>query len=113
MSEKIAFNTLSNPFVAGETVKVPAGTPFSTDDPKWDHYNGHTLKRSGTFKVEHASKGYMTHLMGQPYEAKAVIHVIGARGYMRRYDITEELLKANGKEVAMDEVFWEPREDSK
>lgn len=113
MTAKIAFNTLSNPFVAGETVKVPAGTPFRTDDPKFDRFGGHTMKRAGTFTVEYTYKGNMTHLMGQPYESKATVNVIGANGYMRYYDVTEELLKANGKEVTFDEVFWEPREDSK
>jgi hypothetical protein len=78
-----------NPFKRGDTVIVPAGTPYT--------YRGAfgVSKREQTVIVHRAIQGY-------EHQGRKVWPVIvhqGRSGYWKEVRVTPELLAANGKDV--------------
>lgn len=96
---KTLHQVLVNPFQPGESVKVPAGATFSTDDRRWDRFN-HVSDRGFTAKkVEYIMAGGVTHLNDEPFPYAGQIAFIAARGYMKYVHISEEILHANNKPI--------------
>ena len=107
---KTTLKFLSNPFRSGETIKVPAGTPFETDDPKFPTGKGHAV-RTANFTVDYAlsmDENRVKFPYFSPDKDKPKVAVLFSTEYTRDYELTEELLKANGKLVIYEEFVWEP-----
>lgn len=105
---------LSNPFLSGETVRIPAGTPFETDDPKFPAGKGHAV-RTANFTVDYAismDADRVNFPSFSPNKDKPRVGVLFSTEYTRNYELTEELLRENGKLVVYEEFVWEPKKSS-
>ena len=86
-----------NPFKKGDTVVVPAGTPFTSTDPSIDGVQ-HT-KVSKSYKVHGAHQGYADAKADSIYIRPATVNSTGAGGYWKDFVVTPELVSGNGHEL--------------
>ncbi|MFS0884919.1 hypothetical protein AB3M81_06705 [Aeromicrobium sp. 179-A 4D2 NHS] len=88
---------LHNPFRKGETVVIPAGTPFRSMNPSIK--GPQVTKKTQTVVAHMTSPGYRPQ---SGYDgAAARVTIAGGGGYWKDFEVTEEMLEANDKPVAM------------
>lgn len=88
---------LHNPFVKGQKIVIPAGTPFRSMHPS---VNGpQRSKTTRTVTVHHVAPSYRA---ASGYDgAAARVTIPGSGGYWKDFEITEEMLTANDQPVEM------------
>lgn len=88
---------LENPFNRGDKIVVPAGTPFRSMNPSIK--GPQVTKRATTIRVHMVSNSYRP--VAGYNGAPAKVTIAGGGGYWKDFEVTEEMLEANGKPVAM------------
>lgn len=87
---------LMNPFQNGDSVLIPAGTTYTTTDPKMR--GRHKTRRASTVVVDDSFPAFFVRtqsgrIMGRPLR----IRTTGSGGYWKDINITESVVTLNGK----------------
>lgn len=85
---------LSNPFIFRSSIIIPAGTAYTTADPK--KTGPQVVKRQITNRVENMTKPFAQHFPNEIYVDESSIDVGTFTGWYKTIIVTEELIKANG-----------------
>lgn len=87
---------LVNPFRAGETVTIPAGTMYTTTDPA--HKGRQKMERAMTVVVDEIFPASLVRTRSQQVLVQPLrIRTTCADGYSKDINITEKIIRLNGK----------------
>jgi len=88
---------MHNPFKKGDSVVIPAGTPYRSMSPSVQ--GTQYTKRATTIKTEYPSSGYSDAAVGWLVVAMPTVRAAGTGGYWKDYTVTPEMIEANGHEL--------------
>ena len=89
------YHMLHNPISKGDTIIIPAGTPFSTTAKG----GAGVTKRATKIKVRFSHPGYLDGSVGKAFAKVPTITAAGTGGYWKDFSVTPEVLKANSLPV--------------
>jgi len=86
-----------NPFVAGDEVFIPAGTPYETSDPSKPGIQ--YSKRGQRVKLYSSDQGYADVALGRCEIGMPMITAVGSSSYYKDYVVTPDVILANDHEL--------------
>ena len=94
---------LVNPFEAGEQVFIPAGTTYTTENP---NMRGRRKTHRGmTVTVKDSHPGFVSHTKSGRFLSRVPrIRVSSSGGYAKDINITEQIIRMNGKQPQYQDV---------